>query len=486
MPSRSFYRLAVFFSLLLISTNPLSAAPDCFSILVGKNASATGAVLFAHNEDDASPQLVNWYKVPRRQHAATEIIQTNHGAEIPQVSETFAYLWLEMPGMEFSDSYLNEWGVTIASNQCPSREDQPELTDGGIGYWLRRLMAERARTACAAVKLGGALLDQYGYAASGRSYIIADSREAWVLAAVQGKHWVAQRLPDDQVLVIPNYYTMTAVDLSDTTHFLGSPDLIDYAIRRGWHDLTREFNFRESYGAPEALEHVENIHRMWRGVNLLAETEYAVPAKFPFAFVPKKKLAKEDLMTVLQDHYEGTSFDLTDGYRNGSPNLTAEATICANGNQYGFVAELRADLPVEMGAVLWVAPRRPDIQPFIPWYAGLTEIPAGYAQADAETALRQHFALPPDLLDPNPKLAFWSFVLLAEVVDADYARLQPPTARNKAHFEKSLFERQRGFEKKITGIYAQNRAEAIRMLNQYTAEVARQAWEQARTATREE
>lgn len=482
MKSRFLIWSVLFLGLILFYSVQLWAEPDCFSIVVGKDASTTGAVLFAHNEDDSPPQLVNWYKVPRVQHEFAKKYIIKNGAEIPRGSETYAYLWLEMPGMDFSDSYLNEWGVTIASDQCQSREDKPQLSDGGIGYWLRRLMAERARTAKAAVKIGGGLIEKYGYASSGRSYIIADPNEAWVLSAVHGKHWVAQRVPDDQVMVIPNYYTIQQVNLQDTTNFLGSANLVDYAIQRGWYEpeTQGDFSFRAVYGAPGSLKTMENIRRMWRGVNLLSEKPYDLSAKFPFSFHPKKKLAKEDLMAVLQDHYEGTPYDLTDGYRYGSPNLTEESTICADANQYGFVAELRADLPVEIGAVLWVAPRRPDIQPFIPWYAGISRIPDGYARADHETALRQHFNLPDDIFEPKPNLAFWGFVKLAEIVDADYLRLQPGIASNKANFQKQLFARQQSFEKDVAEIYPQNRETALKMLNQYTAEIALKAWELVR------
>lgn len=53
-----------------------------------------------------------------------------------------------MPNFFFSDSYLNEWAVAIASDASSSKERSPyAVTQGGIMYWLRRLVAERAKTA---------------------------------------------------------------------------------------------------------------------------------------------------------------------------------------------------------------------------------------------------------------------------------------------------------------------------------------------------
>ncbi len=158
----------------LIATVPCRA---CFSIVVGKNASADGCVLVAHNEDDSAPQVVNHHKIPRRTHAPGEMVSLRNGGQLEQVGETWAYLWSEMPGMQFSDSYVNEWGVCVTSDNCPSREDEAELTEGGIGYMLRRLVAERARSARDGVRIAGELVERFGYVAAGRTYIIAYSEE---------------------------------------------------------------------------------------------------------------------------------------------------------------------------------------------------------------------------------------------------------------------------------------------------------------------
>lgn len=455
---------------------------DCFSVVVGKTASVDGSVILAHNEDDGAPQYVGWYRVPRLKHAAGEVVTLKNGAQIPQVNETNSYLWLQMPTMDFCDSYMNEWGVTIASNQCFSQERNGQLTDGGIGYWLRRLMSERAKTAKEAVKIGGALIEKLGYASSGRSYIIADSHEAWVMAAVNGKHWVAQRVPDDHVMVIPNYYTIEKIDLADTNNYLGAADLIDYARRQDWYNPHKDgdFNFCQIYSDPGNLEAVSNVRRMWRGVNLLAEKQYKMDDTFPFSFQPKKRLALADIMAVLRDHYEGTPYDPTRDYQTGSPNQTTEPTICAEINQYGFVAQLRSWLPIDLGAVLWIAPRRPDTQPFIPCYCGIEAIPPGFFRGDYKTAIRQHFNPPEDIHEPDLKLAYWSFTIFAERIDEDYKNAIQAVHAKRDALENGFLKQQSGFEKKIEKLFRQNPKAAKAELTRYTTDAANQAWDLTR------
>lgn len=455
---------------------------NCFSIIVGKDASTDGSVLVAHNEDDYGTQIVNHYLVPRQQHAPNETIVCRNGLVIPQVAETYAFIWLEMPGMEFSDSFINEWGVVVASDACSSREDAPELTSGGIMYWLRRIVAERARTAKEGVKIAGKLISEYGYGSSGRTYIIADANEGWMLAAVHGKHWVAQRVPDDMVAVIPNYYTIGKINLSDTVNYCGSPDIIKYAIHRGWFEPGRDvrFHFAKTYSHPGNLKNTGNTHRMWRGVNLLAEKKYGLSDEFPFAFKPKQKISRQILQRVLRDHYIGTELDKTDHYRLGNPFQMNGSTICASATQYGFVAQLRHWLPVELGAVLWLAPHRPDCQAFVPWYLGCTRLPHGYAIGDFQSATSSHFQVPKSFYDRTDSLAFWTFTRLVEAVDENYGQHIARVQKKWASLEQELLSEQQAFEAKAARKLAENPTEGRELLTEYTHRQAVRAWEMAR------
>jgi dipeptidase len=395
---------------------------NCFSIGVGKSATHGSQVFLAHNEDDGGRMLVNYYKVPPQDHSPESVVTLKRGHKLEQVTHTYGYLWLQMPGMDFSDSYMNEWGVTIASNNCPSRETGDDTTDGGIRFWLRRLMIERAASAREAVQIGGQLVETIGYGDSGRTYVVADTEEVWFMAVVRGRHWIAQRVPDDQVAVIPNCYTIGEVDLSDERNFLGSEDIITYAVQRGWYDPTRDgsFHFAQSYSNPSSWNSKGNRLRWWRALNLLAETRYELNDPFPFSFHPKSTVSRSMIYRVLRDHYEGTIYDHTQEYKYGSPNEMLISTICAQSNQYGFVAQLRGAIPVELGAILWVAPRRPDIHPFIPFYLGMEALPPSLAWNTYQYALSYQFDPPSDLFEQTSSHAHWKFGNHAETVDEDY------------------------------------------------------------------
>jgi len=446
---------------------------NCFTILVGKNATDQGCVYMAHNEDDYGPQLVNWIIEPGKHYPEGIELELKNGGKLAQVETTNRFIWLEMPGMDFSDSYLNEYGVCIASNSCPSREDHPEITDGGIGYRLRGLMAERATSARDAVRIAGTLIEQFGYTGSGRTYSVADPNEAWAISVVRGKHWVAHRVPDDEVMVLPNNYMITNVDLSDTENFMGSKDLIKYAIQRGWYDPDRDgdFNFRKAYASTGSMKHPANINRAW-GAYYLFDAGIKINGNYPFSFKPKKKVSKEKLMQVLSSHYEGTPLDKSKGYTLGSPYKLNGSMICGKASVYSFVAELRNWMPADIGCVLWLAPQWSDIQPFIPWYAGTVSVPSAFARPDYPKSFKDHYHPPKDIRTPNDRHAFWTFVAFSDYMNRHYGEKIEAVKKYRNKIEKTLLKKQKKIERKALKKYQKDPESARTFLTGYTDKLA--------------
>ncbi|MBN2490774.1 MAG: C69 family dipeptidase [Planctomycetes bacterium] len=437
---------------------------DCFAVIAGKGCTADGSVLFAHNEDDDGDVVVRFYRFERQRHAPGSVLTLKGGGAVPQPEETLGGLWSQMPGFDYSDIYLNDHGVAVASNACTSREDKPELTDGGIGYDLRHLVGRRARTAREGVEIAIAAVAKFGYADSGRLLAIADPGEAWVICLVRGKHWVAARVPDDRVLTVANTYPIRLVDPADRENFRVSPGLIEHAKSRGWYVPERDgpFDFARAYASPAARTDPRNFRRQWRAIRLLAEKPPEEGWDLPAFVSPQKKLAPADLMAVLRDHYEGTERDLTDAYRKGTPNRTAERTLCTDSTRNAVVFQLRADLPVEVGALMWVAMRRPDGSVFLPWYVGIREVPPGFADGDPATALAAHFAPEATRLG-NPE-SFQVFHDLCDALDDAYGERFPAVRKLQDELERGFFRWQPEIERLVASTLRAGDREAARDL----------------------
>jgi dipeptidase len=441
-------------------------AVACYAIVVGRGASADGAVLVAHAEQNGGRRLLDFRRVPRQHFADDPVVRLEQSGALPAVKENWAFLWSEIPGTQFSDNFLSEWGVAVVSDYCPSREDdnktlaaRGEIRDGGIGYVLRRAVAERARTAREGVELAGKLIERFGYVDSGRTYVIADSREAWLLAVARGRHWVARRVPDDAVVLLPNVYVTDEVDLDDQANFLGSGDLVEYASRRGWFVPQKRvpFRFDRVYGAVDAQG--PDVRR-WRGQQLV--TGRAIPwppESLPFAVTPTKKLTVAALIEVLRGVIPA---DRT----TGSP------------TQEGAVLQLRNDLPREIGCVYWRTSGEPSLGVLLPWYLGIDETPKNYCRAvdlAKQLSLAHHLQPPADSLQGDPVLAWWRFQTLQGIVKKDLKTRLPLVRRAWDALERRALADQPSVEKKALELWKTDPGAARASLSRHCADLAAEA-----------
>ena len=471
MISRNFWRARIRPTLMIIllfvvfaGVRPCRA---CFSIVVGKKASADGFVIMAHNEDDTPPQIVNHHKVPRQTHAPGEKVKLLNGGQLDQVEQTWAYIWSEMPGMLFSDSYINEWGVSIASDNCPSREDKPEITDGGIGYMLRRLVAERAKTAREGVLLAGKLVEQFGYIDSGRTYIICDPQEGWLFSVVNGKHWLAQRVGDNEVAMIANTYTIRHVDLSDTSIFLGSKDIIEYARSRGWYNPQKDgpFDFAAAYANPGAASHPSNLNRQRTGLNYVSAAPIAAGRMLPFSVVPRQQISVAMLMQVLRHDNQSKAIG------SSMPPASSEegiCRICSGATQTSFVAQLRATVPLDIGIVYWVCLASPGTSFYIPFHFGISDFPVGFCADSQQPSAQFYDAQVSSPFKADTLRAFWTFSNFRDKVDLASPVVVAQVRTRAEEIEKNAFARQGTIEESARWLYTKDKTAAGKVLYDYS------------------
>lgn len=382
---------------LLILTVPLcgqdrDTAPepgmDCFGIIVGRDASTDGYVYLGHNEDQGGEQMLNIYNVPA-------------------TPERLAYLWFEFPGQKAGDSFVNEWGVAVTSDRCPSRETKAE---GSVVYEVRLAVAQKARSAREGVRIIGEMVEEYGYDDTGRSYLVADRNEGWVCAVVRGRHWVAQRVPDDGIMTIPNYYVIGEVDLSDTVNFLGSKDLVRYARKRGWYRPRRDgaFNFRLAYGDPASLEHPHNLSR-----HKLAQERFFGDAilgtDMPFSRKAPQKFHRRHLSQLLTE----------------AP-IRGKNTVLTN------VFTMNPAFPPRKGTVIWVGyPGQPAAEQS--QWTVFTRVPEScHRYRTPEEAMEKHFSDVGNYRERWPDHFYWHYLdpsVNKDVIPHDFEVYVPKQSR---------------------------------------------------------
>lgn len=449
---------------------------ECFTVLVGKKAGADGSVMVAHNEDDRGDIIVNLRKIQARDYGSPQKVALGRGAFFETDGKTAGFLWIEATTQEFADSFINEHDVLITSDSCSSRVTAEDYTDGGIGYMLRRLMAENAKSARDAVRIAGELVEKYGYRGSGRTYSIADKNEAWMLAVLRGRRWYAQRVPDDEVAVIPNHYTIRQIRPDDADHFMGSRDIVEYAAKNGWYEEAKDgpFDFKKAFERPSNRDLVSdgNALRHWRGLCLITGKTWELSRDYPFSTKPAKKVTAEGLMAVLRDHYEGTEYDATDGYKTGTPNRTKFRTICTASTINAFVVCLNPTRPEPISVAIWLALGKPDTTVFLPLYYGVENLPpgAGFGTSahDYEVFYKQHFE-DAELKSAKGGLLHTKVLELEKAAEANYGTMHETLERELFPAEKAFIAGRQKFEAEFTAFHAKDKKKALQMLDDYAA-----------------
>ena len=444
------------------SGSPGATACACFAVIAGRETTTDGSVLVGHNEQDSGVCVLHFSRVPRRQFAPTDTVALRRGGRASQVDETLSYLWSQCPKQEYSDSFLNERGVIVVSDKCPTRENsyeelvaRGEIRDGGIGLLLRRLVAERATTAREGVRIAGELVERYGYVQNGRTYIIADPREAWLFCTVGGPRWVAQRVPDDRVVVMPNIHIIRQVDLNDADNFQASPDLIDYAIHRGWYDPAsgKPFDFRVAY-RENRTDEIDPRRR--HAHSLLLGREVSAEGPLPFGVKPKAKLSVASMAEILRD-------------RSGEKHFSTPVTVEA------AVFQLRQGMPTDIGCVYWRISCEPSTGVLIPWYCGITQTPEGYFPADPleeRLSPTYQFDPPEGTFQPNAKHVFWRLKRVQDTVYEDYDGRIADVRKRWRKIEERLLSEQSAVENEALRLWKRDPDAARAMLTRYGQEVS--------------
>lgn len=399
-------------ALAAVSVNALA----CSTVVVGKAVSSTGNIIIGHNEDNGGRIFNPQYYVPPAKHKAGEMITYEPtAAKIPQVPETLGFYWsqtLSPKGASFSDGFVNDAGVVIVSNACTSIYDKEQkLKDGGIGYGIRRLMAERAHTAKEAIDIAIKLLGEYGYFSEGRTYTVADHNEAWQIAIHKGNTWVARRIQDNEVTYIPNNFMIGVVDATDTKNVIVAPGLIERSIQNGRYKPAKagvysDFNYRVAVQPPEKRAAEYNRSRNELAWNYITGKKITDPEQFPYSARPDRKFSVDDVKAILRLHEDSIGDDPGWYHHNGFG-------TCRPTSHESVVIEL--DPSPEL-ITAFRAYARPCETPYVPGYP-LAKPAANASFMDWSTATAEQFNARDERFSYHAEFSSTPFINYANVLE---------------------------------------------------------------------
>ena len=378
---------------------PVAAAVDdsrglsCFMILAGREATASGSVLLAHNNDLTGSEAAVLEKFPRALHPAGETVDFPSGLSMPQADTTFAWLVMRIEeGFAEGDAVaVNEHqvavagGVALGSDRNERAVKADPLVSGGLTGGVRYAALQRSRTARELIETVGAWYTRYGVTYPS-GFAAADTSEIWYIESGGGRTWAAVRVPDDHCRVQANGYGIGEVP-EDDPDLLHSPGLHRFCRENGlWDPAACPLVFREAFGGRYIStpgKRYYNARRVWRGLSLLDPSLRLDPGLLDHtpSVRPAGPVTLEQLFSILRDHYQGTVFDVY-GPDGGSGERPIASPRCVHTD----VIVLRAGMPADIGAVIYAGPGMPPAVPYLPFYFGIDRVPGAYSAAGGGAA----------------------------------------------------------------------------------------------------
>ncbi len=456
--------LAASVAALLVGT--AMSAQACFTVIVGKDASATGEILIGHNEDNDRRILMSQYWVPAATHKKGEMITYEPtAAKIPQVEKTLGYWWtqtLAPEGYSFSDGFVNEAGVVVVSNNCGDTVEKDEkVKQGGVGYGVRRIVAERAHTAREAVDIAIELVTKYGYTHEGRTYTFADHNEAWQIALLRGHRYLARKVQDNEIAFLANSYSLTYVDLNDKENVIASPDLVEHAIKIGTYKPAKagdysDFNFREAYQPDRRRAADWNKQRVQTFMKIMTGKAPEDHNAIPQSIIPKEKVTAWDIQKVMRAQSDQVDRSVTGWH------LYDLRDIGNIDTHDSVVFKLTKD---PLLTVSWRSNARPYETAFVPAFPL-----AGPADAqsfmDYKTGTRAQFHATADQLGFSIDRNVYTFVLAQQFLDW-MPDLREDVLEGIEDFEKAKAKQLSGIEERAKILATVNRERARDFLHEF-------------------
>ena len=263
------------------------------------------------------------------------------------------------------------------------------------------------------LRLAG-LLERYGtYESNGIAF--NDENEVWWLETIGGHHWMAQRIPDDRVVINPNQFGMDSFDLEDAfgakKAHLCSADLKEF-IRDNQLDLNRNgvFNPRDIFGSRRDMDHIYNTPRAWFMGRYLApfshrwdgpEAEFGPESdNIPWSLVPDRKVAVEDVKYLLSAHYQGTPYDPYLSRDTGKRGIYRPIGINRTG--VTSICQIRSGVPDAVKGLEWICFGSTTFSAMLPVYPNVRRLPEYLSKVS---------------MDVSTENLFWSSRLIGALAD---------------------------------------------------------------------
>lgn len=389
----------------------------CTTILVGKKASYDGSTLIARNDDGAFDTKKLIVVTPDKQPKKYKSVIAHLEIELPEDPMSYT----SCPNVDLKEGIwpahgINEAGVamtateTITSNarvlgadplvvykkaESKKEKDVP----GGIGEEdLVTLVLPYIRSAREGVLRLGGLLEKYGtYEMNGIAF--SDADEVWWLESIGGHHWIARRVKDEEIVIMPNQFGLDRFDFKDAfgakKENLCSADMKEFVEK--WHlDRGQDgaFDPRAAFGSRTDADHVYNTPRAWYMARYFMPRRYRWDGEnadfgpesddLPWSFVPEKKVTVDEIKYILSSYYQGTPYNPYSNVAAAEKGMYRPIGVANTGCM--AILQIRGDKPEALRGIEWICFGANPFNAVMPVYTHVKKMPDWVSKVSTEVS----------------------------------------------------------------------------------------------------
>ena len=446
----------------LISAMSIQNALACTTILVGPGASKDGSFIVARNEDYQAANAKHVLISPHKENQTGEYKPTeenNFTYPLPKESLRYGHVsdW-ETNGYSMGEVGFNEAGVGVSSTETIYNGEQvlkidPYVEKTGITEdAILDVLLSRIRSAKEGVELLGKIVETKG-AGEGFGVAFVDKDEIWYLETATGHHWMAARLPKDRYFVSANQGRLKEFDPNDSENYLASKGLISFATENGLYDPEKDavFDFHKIFSQDVENDITYNYPRVWTVQHMFnkgLDTKIGDGKEFPVFLKPDNRIGLEEIKTALRNHYQGTEYD---PYTNENPAEPYRPISVFRGEE-SHMLHVRPELPMEIGHVKYVALGMSALSVYLPFYQGISSIPAGFDVGTDKA---------------SDDSVYWKFRKLQTLVMTDFNKYAPKVKESFASFEASTADLQKKMEDQYMATYKNDPDQAKQIIQDF-------------------
>lgn len=447
----------------------------CTSVLVGEKATADGSFLIARSADSNALKAQHFVIHPAQDHEPGAMYRCkdhegDNEFEYPLPEHAMRYTTVAnwQTGLHGAVGF-NEAGVGLSGTESIFASDialsyDPYNTETGITEDdIPDVLLPRCRTAKEACRLLGQIIEEHG-AGEGFGVGFADANEIWYIETGCGHQWMAQRIPADKYFASGNQGRLRDYDPANPDQ-MASPAVIEFAQINGLYDPDRDgkFDFAKAYTRDDVRDRTYNDPRVWIMQKLLNPSlqqpmdqgrDYEVFLK------PEEKVTVNDLKAVMRNHFEGTEYDPYSTDKLSDEDMPRPISVFRTYESH--ILQVRPNLPMAIGNVIYMAWGMADLSCYLPYYQGLDTVPDHYGMGTAEA---------------DRKSIYWKYRKLQTLAMTDYDTLAPVVKEGYTKFEAELAKKQQDFEAKYIELVKTDALGARDLLNAFNLEVLNDAEE---------